>query len=265
MKDLKDKKVLVTGATGGIGRAIVNELAGRGADMVLHYLDDEPLAEQTAVSISQTAGVVHTLKADLSKYEEAVALGQKAWQLLNGIDVLINNAGVSYRKPFLDTAPADVDHFVNTNFKGTLWLTKTIAAQMVAHQRPGAIYTITSINGLRPGVGFSLYGATKGALETLMKGIALELAPHNITVNTIAPGGIQTNLNAAVWQDEQKLKTVNENIPMGRLGRPEEIAALLCSLIASNTYMTGVTITIDGGWLLKHGYENPQKQAGQSE
>ena len=259
MQILKGKKILVTGATGGIGKAIVKQLSAEGAEMVMHFLDDEDQAQQTADSITRSTGVAYIVQADLSKQEEAIALGEKAWELLNGIDVLVNNAGVSYRKHFLDTTVEDVDHFLNINFKGTLWLTKTIAAKMVANKKAGSIYTITSINGLQPGVGFSLYGATKGAVETLMKGIALELAPHNITVNTIAPGAIHTGINEAVWQDEERLKTVNENIPMGRFGQPEEIASVLCSLIAFSTYMTGVTITIDGGWLLKHGFVKPEK------
>jgi len=260
MKELKDKKILITGANGGIGKAVVQKLADAGAGLLLHYFDKANEAEELQNSIVKAGGNAFILQADLSKQEEATALGQQAWELLNGIDVLINNAGVSYKKHFLDTSAADIDYFFDINFKGTLWLTKTITAKMIEENVPGSIYTITSINGIQPGAGFSLYGASKGALETLMKGIAVEVAPYNITVNTIAPGGIQTDLNTAAWQDEQKLKTINESIPMGRLGQPEEIASILCSLIASNTYMTGVTITIDGGWLLKHGYEKARKK-----
>ena len=91
-----------------------------------------------------------------------------------------------------------------------------------------------------------------------MKGVALELAPHNIKVNTLAVGAIQTNMNAVVWKDPEKLELVNENIPMQRLGQPEEVAAVIVNLLASGSYMTGSTITIDGGWLLKHGYEKPK-------
>lgn len=256
---LKDKRILVTGAAGGIGKAIVQQLAGEGAALVMHYFNEEEEAQQLLEEINRVNGKAHIVKADLSKREEAIALGEKAWALLGGIDVLVNNAGVSYKQHFLDTTPEDLDHFLDINFKGTLWLTKTIAAKMVKAGLPGSIYSITSINGIQPGWGFSVYGASKAALETLMKGVALELAPHQITVNTIAPGAIETGLNAGIWQDEEKLKTVNENIPMGRFGKPEEIAAVVCSLIASNSYMTGVTITIDGGWLLKHGFAKPER------
>jgi NAD(P)-dependent dehydrogenase (short-subunit alcohol dehydrogenase family) len=125
---------------------------------------------------------------------------------------------------------------------------------MIDRDMGGNIYTITSINGIQPGIGFSAYGATKGALETLMKGVALELAPHDIIVNTLAVGGFKTDINADVWRDGEKLKLVNESIPMGRLGLPDEIAQLLCGLCKHNSYMTGTTLVVDGGWLLKHGY-----------
>jgi NAD(P)-dependent dehydrogenase (short-subunit alcohol dehydrogenase family) len=128
---------------------------------------------------------------------------------------------------------------------------------MVMANKPGCIYTITSINAIQPGVGLSVYGASKGALETLMKGVALELAPHNINVNTFAVGAIRTDMNADTWQNDEKLKTVSSNIPSGRLGEPDEIAAVVCGLLATGSYMTGATIIIDGGWTLKHGYTNP--------
>lgn len=259
MQTLLHKKALLTGATGGIGQAIAHQLAADGAEIVLHYHGPEKDAENLAATITAAGGKAHILQADLADREQAIRLGEEAWALMNGIDFLINNAGVSYKKHFLDTTTADVDHFVNINFKGTLWLTQTVAKKMVLSSTEGSIYTITSINGIQPGVGLSVYGATKAALETLMKGIALELAPHNIKVNTIAPGAIATPLNAGVWEDEDRLKTVNENIPMGRMGQPEEIAAVICSLLASGSYMTGATITIDGGWLLKHGFVRPEK------
>jgi NAD(P)-dependent dehydrogenase (short-subunit alcohol dehydrogenase family) len=121
---------------------------------------------------------------------------------------------------------------------------------MVQSNTGGSIYTISSVNGIQPGYGFSVYGATKGALETLMKGVALELAPFNIKVNTIVLGAIKTDINASVWQDAAKLKTVTDHIPMHRFGNPEEVANVICNLLTCDSYMTGSTIKIDGGWLL---------------
>lgn len=254
IKRLQNKKALVTGASRGIGRAIALQLALDGAEVLIHYKDQPEEALEVAEMISSRGGRSHLLQADLTEVTEAIQLGLEAWKLLGGIDFLINNAGVSYKKHFLDVTPEDVDHLNNINFKGTLFLTQTVAKQMVEAQVAGSIYTITSINAIQPGVGLSIYGATKAALETLMKGVALELAPHQIKVNTIAVGAIETAMNAAVWQDPEKLKLVNQHIPLGRLGQTAEIAAMVSDLLASGSYMTGSTLKIDGGWQLQQGF-----------
>ncbi len=254
---LQHKKALITGASKGIGKAIALQLARQGCTVGLHYLDHTDEAEAVAQEIRNNGGTVYLFQANLAEVEEAQRLGEKAWEVMQGVDFLINNAGISYKKHFLDTTVADVEAFTNVNFKGTLFLTQTIAKKMVFHQTEGSIYTITSVNGIRPGLGLSVYGATKGALETLMKGVAMELAPHNIKVNTFALGAVQTDINADVWQNPELLQTVNEGIPMGRLGQPEEIAAVLVDLLASGSYMTGASITIDGGLLLMRGYGKP--------
>jgi glucose 1-dehydrogenase len=254
---LLNKKALVTGSSRGIGKAIALRLAREGAEVVIHFNHNRQEAEAVAASIRNAGGQSHVLQADLFDSRQAVRLGEEAWAVLGSVDYLVNNAGVSYKKHFLDTTQEDIDYFTNINFKGSLLLTQTIARKMVAAKVEGSIYTLTSINGIQPGVGFSVYGASKGALETLMKGVALELAPHHIKVNTVAVGAIETDINAAVWQDEEKLKTVQRHIPMGRLGKAEEVAAIVCDLLASGSYLTGSTIKIDGGWLLKSGYQNP--------
>lgn len=261
---LANKKALVTGSSRGIGKAIAVLMAKKGAEVIIHYQNNKEEAENVVAAIKNDGGKAHLLKADLFDARQAIKLGEDAWDLMNGIDFLINNAGVSYKKHFLDTTAEDVDYFTNINFRGTLLLTQTIAKKMVSFKVEGSIYTITSINGIQPGVGFSVYGATKGALETLMKGVALELAPHNIKVNTLAVGAVETDINAAVWQDEEKLKLVNDNIPMGRLGKTAEIASVICDLLASGSYITGSTIKIDGGWLLKNGYQHPLPYPGKN-
>ena len=258
MIEMKGKKALITGASGGIGKAIAMQLAAMGVQVLIHYHTQSEEAKSVADKINAAGGKADIVQADLGDAEQAEHLADQAWQMLNGFDFLVNNAGVSYKRHFLDTTIADIDHFVNINFKGTLLLTQRVARKMIDRSIEGCIYTITSINGLQPGVGLSVYGATKGALETLMKGVALELAPHNINVNTFAIGAIQTDMNADTWQDDEKLKLVSSNIPLGRLGQPEEIAAVICNLLAAGTYMTGATITIDGGWTLRQGYSNPK-------
>ncbi len=258
MNRFNDKKVLVTGSSRGIGKAVAIRLAAEGAELVLHYHHQQEEVQAVADGITGAGGKAHILQADLFDINQAIRLGHAAWDCAGRIDFLVNNAGVCYKKHFLDATIEDVDYFTNINFKSSFFLTQCIAKKMVARHVRGGIYTITSINGIQPGVGLSTYGASKGALETLMKGVALELAPHQISVNTIAIGAIRTDMTATTWQDEEKLKLVNDNIPLGRLGEPEEIAAIVCDLLLSGTYMTGATITVDGGWMLKQGYANPR-------
>lgn len=259
---LHNKKILVTGSSRGIGKAIALQLAQEGAEVIIHYSANKEAADEVLRQVEAYSGKGYVLQADLLDPAKAILLGEKAWEITGGIDFLVNNAGVSYKKHFLDQTMEDIDYFTNINFKSTLLLTQTIARKMVEQNRPGGIYTITSINGLQPGVGLSVYGATKGALETLMKGVALELAPHNILVNTIAVGAVETDMNAAVTQDAEKLALVNSNIPLGRLGKPEEIAAVVTALLKSGSYMTGSCIKIDGGWLLKTGFVHPTPYPG---
>jgi glucose 1-dehydrogenase len=251
---LSNKKAIITGASRGIGKAIAIQLARDGAEVIIHYHTNKEEAENVADLINSTGGKSHILKADLADPDQAIQLGEQGWRILKGIDYLINNAGVCYKRNFLDTTLTDVDFFVNINFRGTLLLTQTIAKKMIEENVKGSIYTITSVNAIQPGVGFSVYGATKGALETIMKGIALELAPYNIKVNTIVAGAIQTDINAEVWQNPDKRKSVESVIPMGRFGNPEEIAKCICGLLSSGSYITGSSIKIDGGWLLNTGY-----------
>ncbi|ODS82926.1 MAG: 3-oxoacyl-ACP reductase [Cytophagaceae bacterium SCN 52-12] len=253
------KKALVTGASRGIGKAIALALAKKGCEVGIHFRDKQEEAEQVAGEIAASGGRYYLFRADFSRPEEVTALADNAWTEMGGIDYLVNNAGVSYKTHFLDATPEDIELFLNVNFKATFILTQSIARKMVESGAEGSIYTITSVNGLRPGLGLSAYGASKGALEIIMQGAALELAPHHIRVNTIAVGAVQTDINAAVWQNPELLEKVNEGIPMKRFGQPEEIAAVIADLLDSGSYMTGSTIVIDGGLLLMRGYGKPER------
>ncbi|KAA9356509.1 SDR family NAD(P)-dependent oxidoreductase [Larkinella humicola] len=257
MRRLTGKKALVTGASGGIGKAIALRLAEEGCEVVIHFHENRADAETVADAIRQKGSVAHVLQADLQQTAQAIRLGEQAWELAGSLDVLVNNAGVSYKKHFLDVTEADFEQFNAVNFKSTTFLTQSVAQNMVKLGVAGSIWTITSVNGIRPGLGLSLYGATKGALETLMKGVAMELAPHQIRVNTLAIGAIQTGINRAVWENPALLQEVSQGIPAGRLGQADEVAAVLVDLVASGSYMTGSTITLDGGLLLMRGYGKP--------
>lgn len=259
MTRLTTKKALVTGASQGIGKAIALRLAAEGCTVVVHYRENEADANAVADIIRQQGGTAHLLQADFTDVQQAIRLGERAWEMAGGLDMLINNAGISYKQHFLDATEADFDAFTSINFKSTTFLTQTIARKMVETGREGSIYTITSVNGIRPGLGLTIYGATKGALETLMKGVALELAPHGIRVNTLVVGAIETALTQAIHANPDLLSEVNAGIPMGRFGQPDEIAAVVVDLVASGSYVTGASITLDGGLLLMRGYGKPEK------
>jgi len=256
---LSNKKSLVTGASRGIGKAIALQLAREGCTVGVHYRDREDEAKAVVAEIEKQGGKAYLFQADLANSEGVIAMGKNAWETMSGIDFLINNAGISYKKHFLDYSIDDINQFTDINFKGTLFLTQTIARLMVASNIEGSIYTITSVNGIRPGLGLSAYGATKGALETLMKGVAMEMAPHHIKVNTLALGAVETDMTAGVINDPALLKEVNEGIPMGRFGHADEIAHVLVDLLSSGSYITGSSITIDGGLLLMRGYGKNKK------
>ena len=252
--ELANKKALVTGASQGIGKAIALKLGSMGCTVGIHYHSNEAKANDVKHEISKAEGNAMIFKADMRDHEQVLKLAEDSWKALNGIDILINNSGVSDKTDFLDTTQADFDHYNLVNYKSVFFLTQAIARKMVFSKNQGAIYTITSVNGIRPGYGFSAYGSSKGAVETLMKGVALELANYNIRVNTIAAGAIQTDINASVWQDPVLLNHVNNGIPMNRLGQPDEVAALIAALLTSDSYLTGASISLDGGLLLMRGY-----------
>lgn len=258
MKRLSDKRALVTGASSGIGRAISLELASERCEVGIHYHNQKEEAQELAALIRSRQGKAHLFQADLADPVQAKRLAKDAWDTMGPIDFLVNNAGVSYKKLFLDTTEEDLDLFTNVNFKGTFFLTQAIAKKMVENRIEGSVYTLTSVNGIRPGIGQSAYGASKSALETLMKGVALELAPHNIKVNTIAAGAIETDMTREARENPESFREVSEGIAMRRFGLPQEIASVVVSLLAAGSYLTGESITIDGGLLLMRGYGKPK-------
>ena len=259
---LANKKALVTGASQGIGEAIALKLGSMGYTVGIHYHSNEQQADKVKLKILNSGGNAVAFRADMRNHDQVLKLADDSWDALNGIDILINNSGVSDKTHFLDTTEADFDHFNLVNYKSVFFLTQSIARKMVLSKSEGAVYTITSVNGIRPGYGFSAYGSSKGAVETLMKGVALELAHYNIRVNTIAAGAIQTDMNAAVLKDPKLLSQINNGIPMNRMGQPEEVAELITALLTSDSYLTGTSITLDGGLLLMRGYGKPDELSG---
>jgi NAD(P)-dependent dehydrogenase (short-subunit alcohol dehydrogenase family) len=253
------KTALVTGGSRGIGKAIALELGHKGIDVIISYVRNKEDAEVVVSELTKMGRTACAIQADMEKVDDVLRLGDEAWNTFGRIDYLINNAGISLTRHILDCTLEDFESLNNVNFRGTFLLSQFIARKMIETQIEGSIYTVTSINAILPGVGKALYGATKGALETMMKGMALDLSPHSININTLVVGAIETDMTAAVIKDQDFLKRVEAGIPLSRLGKPEEVARVIVALLETGTYMTGSTITIDGGWLIKNGYANPEK------
>ena len=255
----EEETALVTGSSRGIGKAIAMEMARRGASVVVHGSRDSRKLRDAADEIRDLGATVHTVTGDWSDPAEVVRAATEAWSVAGRIDILINNAGIALNKPFFETTDAEVLNILKVNFLGAYVATREICREMVTHHITGRVLTVTSINGIRPANGFSAYGASKGALEAAMKPIALELAPHGILCNSLAVGVIDTDMNTHVRNDEQLKKAIEDAIPTGRIGGVDEIAGIACDLVEPhNSYMSGASITIDGGLLLTRSFVSPE-------
>ncbi len=227
-------KVLVTGGTRGIGKAIALKFLQKGYRVIVTYSKDE---ESAKASSSEGLEVYRT---DVSCENEVVALFQK----IGGVDILVNNAGVSLIKQIQDTSYEDYRRVMDTNFGGALFCSREASKGMIDKQS-GLIVNISSIWGEVGGSCESLYSASKGAMISFTKALAKELGYSGIRVNCISPGVIDTKMNARFSKEE--LDALKEEIPMGRLGACEEIAKAVLFL-AENDYITGVDLPINGGF-----------------
>lgn len=235
-------RVLVTGSTQGIGKAIAEGFIKRGDEVIVHCSSDIAKAERICKEIGGCGAVV----ADLSKPEEIKALHSKT----GDVDCLILNASVQYKEAWDNISEENIDKQFTVNVKSTLMLIQNYCPSMKA-KGFGRIVTIGSVNQYRQHPELVMYSATKCAVMSLVKNIAKQVAPFGVTVNNVAPGAIATPRNAAVYNDEEKRRAVEAAIPMGRFGTPEDCVGtvlLLCS--DEGSYITGTDIIIDGGMRL---------------
>ncbi|MBP6942673.1 MAG: SDR family oxidoreductase [Candidatus Buchananbacteria bacterium] len=253
--DLKDKTAIVTGGAMGIGLGIVSRLAEAGAKVVI--ADANEAAGTAAVTELTSKGFTVAFKqtdvADESQVKDVVEF---ATQTYGSLDILVNNAGIYPIAPALQMAVSEFERILSVNLKSVFMLTQTAAATMITQGRGGKIINITSIDALHPSsVGLAAYDASKHGLWGFTKNTALELAPHNIQVNAIAPGGIATPGAGAGAPMSPEMEAIQkkflDKIPMKRMGESDEIgkvALFLASDLAS--YMTGSQVVVDGGVLL---------------
>jgi glucose 1-dehydrogenase len=245
---LEGKVAVVTGSGSGIGQAIAERLAAEGASLVVDYRNHIEQAQETQRKIAAAGGKSVLVQADVSNLADCQNLIEQAWQQLGSCDVLVNNAGVEIHGDFLDVTEKDYDAVLDVNLKGAFFLTQAFVRKLRDAKRPGRVINISSVHEDMVFPHFSTYCASKGAMRMLMRDLAVELGPLGITVNNIAPGAINTPINASLLADKPKLDALLNNIPLGRLGRPEEVAGVAAFLASDEgAYVTGSTYFLDGG------------------
>ena len=241
------KNVLVTGAQRGIGRALAIRFGQAGADVVLNFLDDEAGAKSAAAEITALGRRAVTLGADIAKPEEARRLVAEAERALGPLDVLVNNAAIFPRAPFLELTEEMWDAVLDTNLKSTFVCSQEAARRMVAAKRPGAIINLSSGAPYRGSMRATAYMASKLGIIGLTRGMARELAPYGIRVNAIAPGITNTAM-PRLGNTEDALAALGKANPSGRLAEPDDIADVAVFLASDAArWVVGQLIHVNGG------------------
>lgn len=247
MGSLRGKVALVTGASRGIGKAIALELSREGASVIINYSKDDSGAELTLAEIIASGGYGKLLKGNISSFETAKRIIDESIKSFGKIDILVNNAGISQIRLFMDASEEDIESIMGTNLLGAMYLSKHALPHMIRNGS-GNIINISSMWGE---VGAScevLYSVSKGGLNLFTKALAKEVAPSGIRVNAIAPGVIETEMNA--FLDAEDRLALEEEIPMGRFGDAKEIGKAVVFLCNDSCkYLTGQIIRIDGGMI----------------
>jgi len=220
-----------------------------GASVGINYLDDRDAAERVAADVRAFGAKCVVVQGDVSRVADATAMVEAVAREMGGLDVLVNNAGVYPRVPFLEMGEADWDCVLDVNLKGTFFCAQAAARVMIAGRRHGSIINLAS-QAIRGAVRGTHYSASKGGVVALTRAMALELAPHRIRVNAIAPGLTDT-AQPRYGNTEEEIAAMSDTVPLGRMARPEDIADVATFLASEEArHITGQTIHVNGGQYL---------------
>ena len=248
MKLLQDKVVLITGASRGIGKAIAEECAKQGAIVAFTYISSEEKAKALEAELSANGGIAKGFKSDAGNFDAAQKLVDDVVATYGTIDVLINNAGITRDTLLMRMSEEQWDEVINTNLKSAFNLTKAVQKPMLK-ARKGSIINMSSVVGVSGNAGQSNYAASKAGLIGFTKSVAQELGSRNIRCNAIAPGFIETEMTAALY--EKVVQEWRNSIPLKRGGNPIDVANATVFLASDmSAYITGQTIHVCGGMLM---------------
>jgi glucose 1-dehydrogenase len=249
-----NKVALVTGSNQGIGAACAIRLASEGANIVLNGHKFDERAEQMIKQITDLGGQAKFVGADISQALNVAQLVKDAIAAFGSLDILVNNAGVERNHNFWEVTEEEYDLVMNTNFKGVFFGTQAFVNYVKDNSRSGVIVNMSSVHEEIIFPHFAAYCASKGALKMFTRNLATELAPLNIRINNVCPGAIATPINKQLLNTPDQLEKVTKNIPMGKFGEPEDVAAVVAFLASDDTkYVTGSSYFVDGG--LTYHYE----------
>ena len=244
---LKDKIALVTGGSRGIGRGIVLALAREGAKVAFVFRGNQAAADALVAGVAATGGEAKAFQADVAETGAAQKIVDQLLAEWGRVDILVNNAGVICDGLFIRMEQADWDAVINTNLNGTFAFCRAVAGQMALKQRSGRIINISSVAAEHVNAGQCNYAASKGAVNSFTRALAVELGSRSVTVNAIAPGFIETDMTESIRNKAGDF-IAKKLIPARRLGKPEDIAAAVVFLASPGAgYITGQVLTVDGG------------------
>ncbi|GFE71420.1 glucose 1-dehydrogenase [Chroococcus sp. FPU101] len=257
---LEGKVALVTGSSQGIGQAIAIKLASQGASIVIDYRSHPEGAEDTLQQVKAAGGNCHLAKdhapdgyvvqADIGSVEQVQNLVNEGIKHFGQLDILVNNAGMERRAPFWEVTEKDYDNVLHVNLKGSFFAAQALVQHLLDTKRTGRIINISSVHEELPFPNFAPYCLSKGGVKMMTRDLSVELGPYGITINNVAPGAIETPINTKLLNNPQELNALLKNIPLNRLGKPNDVASLVAFLASDDaSYITGSTFFVDGGLL----------------